>query len=78
LVIASIAPFLSVIFAIVTVIACGKPKISVIICRLIPEIFSPASYPLFLAQSVFFTLGASAIQKLALASLPCIFLYFIT
>ena len=38
-VIASIDPFRSVIFAVVTVIACGKPKTSVITCRLMPEIF---------------------------------------
>ncbi len=50
------APSLSVTFAVVTKIACGKPLLSTAICRLIPDILLPASYPLFSAVSLFLTL----------------------
>jgi hypothetical protein len=37
---------------------------------LIPDTFLPASYPLSLAQSVFFTLWASMIRKVVVHFLP--------
>jgi len=39
----SIAPVLSVTSAVVIDMACGKPLVSTAICRLIPDIFLPAS-----------------------------------
>ena len=59
---ASNAPFLSVTLAAVMARACGKPCVSTAICRFIPDIFLPASYPFPSALSVFLTLCASTIR----------------
>ena len=52
--------------------ACGKPCVSTAMCRFIPDIFLPASYPCPSALSVFLTLCASTISKLLLQDVrPC-------
>ena len=69
---ASNAPFLSLLLAAVMARACGNPCVSTAMCRFIPDIFLPASYPFPSALSVFLTLCASTIRKLLLQDLrPC-------
>jgi len=52
------SPLRSVTSAVVIAMAWGSPCVSTLMCRLMPDTFLPASYPLCSALSVFITLCA--------------------
>ena len=55
---------------VITATACGKPCVSTHMCRLMPETFLPASYPLEAAVSLFFTLWVYTINSVVRALRP--------